>query len=195
MTPAFERLSQHLKKKHSRKRFEHSLCVADLAGRLGAKYGWAPERARLAGLLHDCAKEWSPSKLLSYAKRYKLKIPSRDLIVKESPNHLHAYVGADVVRRQGWITNTADIKAIESHTFGSPKMSLQDKILYVADLSSVDRTYSKAKAVRKLALKSLEEGFRLAVSFKLKHQMRKMRFIHPIAIEMWNRSCVVRGSR
>jgi HD superfamily phosphohydrolase YqeK len=101
-------------------------------------------------------------------------------------------VGADVAKRQGWLTKSADVKAIASHTFGAPRMSVEQKILYVADFSSDDRTYPKAKKVRRLALKNLEQGFALAVSFKIKNQMRKMRFIHPVAVEMWNNCCAVK---
>lgn len=195
MPVSFDDISEYLKDTLSKGRYEHSLCVSDLAGKLGKRYGWDEDRARLTGLLHDCVKEWKPSQLLRYAKRHKLKIPLRDLIAKESPNHLHAYVGADFARRQGWIRNPADLKAIASHTFGSSHMTLQEKILYIADFSSVDRVYPKAKLIRKLALKNLDQGFLAAVTFKIKYQMKRMRFIHPVAVEMWNNAIAKKSLR
>lgn len=45
-----------LKKRLNEKRYYHSLCVADEAKRLAVKYGADPEKAYLAGLLHDITK-------------------------------------------------------------------------------------------------------------------------------------------
>jgi len=41
----------------SPKRFEHSLGVMDTAINLAEKYGGNVEKAALAGILHDCARE------------------------------------------------------------------------------------------------------------------------------------------
>ena len=49
-------LAARLRETVPEKRYVHSLGVADEAWRLAVRYGADPDRARLAGLLHDCAK-------------------------------------------------------------------------------------------------------------------------------------------
>lgn len=44
-------------------RFIHTLGVEQTAGELAPRYGIDPAQARLAGLLHDCAKGRSPDKM------------------------------------------------------------------------------------------------------------------------------------
>lgn len=183
----FETLSRHLKELQSPARYRHSLAVARFAARLGKRHGWNPDRAKLAGLLHDWAKEWPPRSLIAYARQNRLKIPNIDLIIRTSPNLLHAYVGADVVRKQKWIRNPSDLHAISSHTLGSLKMDLPAKILYVADLASPDRRYREAAGIRKEAMQDLNRGFASAVALKLEYQLRKRKIFHPLPVQVWNR--------
>ena len=47
---------EKLKSTQKERRFRHTLSVAAEAERLAEKYGVDKNKARLAGLLHDCAK-------------------------------------------------------------------------------------------------------------------------------------------
>jgi predicted HD superfamily hydrolase involved in NAD metabolism len=190
--PLYRTLREKLRKKQSRKRFEHSVSVGDFAAKLGKEHGWRPDRARLAGLLHDYAKEWSPKKMLQYVKKRKLKIPNLDFILEYAPNMMHAYIGADVVRRKKWITHKNDLRAIASHTLGREDMGLEEKILYIADFSAPGRTYSSAEAIRKIAMKSLRDGFRECITHKIGWHLKKNRAIHPLSVLAWNHFCRVR---
>ena len=183
----FETLSQELKHLQSPARYRHSLAVARLAAKLGRRYGWEPERAKLAGLLHDWAKEWPPQALVQYVRSRRLRVPALSLIVKTAPNLLHAYVSADVARSKKWLRHPEDVRAVAAHTLGAPVMGTAEKILYVADLASPDRRYREAAGIRKQALQDLDQGFAAAVALKLSYQLRKRRAIHPLPIHMWNR--------
>lgn len=189
----YEKLREKLRKKQSRKRFEHSVSVGDWAAKLGEAHGWNPARARLAGLLHDYAKEWSPKKMKRYVKKHRLNVPGFDFILEYSPNMMHAYVGSDVVRRKGWITNKKDLRAIQSHTLGREKMGLEEQILYVADFSAPGRTYPSAKTIRAIAIKDLRQGFRETLTKKIGWHLRKNRAIHPLAVFVWNHFCKVKA--
>lgn len=57
-----DEIKADLKKILSQKRYIHSLGVADEAERLARRYGANPDKAFLAGLVHDCAKEFPPDK-------------------------------------------------------------------------------------------------------------------------------------
>ena len=58
-----------LKKRLNEKRYYHSLCVADEAKRLAVKYGADPEKAYLAGLLHDITKNAPDEEHLKMLKK------------------------------------------------------------------------------------------------------------------------------
>lgn len=112
-------------------RYKHTLAVAELADKLAKKWGADREKAHLAGLLHDMAKE------------------------KSTPLN-HAKDGAKMAARIFGIKDKEILSAVAQHTLGAPRMSLLSKILYVADSGSPDRKYAAAYAVRKLAFKDLD---------------------------------------
>ena len=89
-------------------RFEHTLGVAETAVELAKIYGEFPRRARIAGLLHDCAK------------------PDSDALG-------HGPQGAVKAREHFGIKDQGILDAIRTHTTGEADMPLLSKILYVAD--------------------------------------------------------------
>ena len=59
----------------SKKRFQHSLNVADEAEKLAEKYDYySPEKAYLTGLLHDICKEIPKEEQLAMAKKSALDV-------------------------------------------------------------------------------------------------------------------------
>ena len=188
MTTRFDALRGRLEKELSGPRFRHSLAVAQVAADLAARHGWNPEKARLAGLLHDCAKEWAPKKLLAHVRRHRVPVPNMDFILKISPNLLHAYVGADRARRAGWTHDAEVLNAMRAHTVGRVPMAVPDKILYVADFAAHDRTFPEAGLVRASAEENLEVGFRAALEHKIRFQLIKGHAVHPLALRLWNRT-------
>ena len=53
---SIQKIKEDLKKKLSSKRYEHTMGVEYTSTCLAMRYGADIEKARLAGLLHDCAK-------------------------------------------------------------------------------------------------------------------------------------------
>ena len=188
----YQLLRAKLQKKQSRKRFEHSVSVGEWAAKLGKAHGWDPARARLTGLLHDYAKEWSPKKLKRYVKKHGVKVPDLDFVLAYSPNMMHAYVSAEVVRRKKWITKKKELRAIASHTLGRENMGLEEKILFIADFSEPGRDYPAALSIREIAIHDLRRGFREALVHKIGWHLRKNRAIHPLSVLVWNRACGVK---
>ena len=182
----YRELRGKLREKQSANRFAHSVSVGDLAARLGKRHGWSPERARLAGLLHDYAKEWSPGELRRYVKKHRVAVPEFNFIWETSPNMLHAYVSAHIAQKKGWIKKK-DALAIASHTLGHPTMGLEQKIIYIADMSAPGRSYPEARAVRRAAMTDLDRAFREALTFKLGWQVKKGKPVHPLPVLVWNR--------
>ena len=183
---AFAAVANVLKKELSDSRYRHSLAVARLAGELAKTHGWDVEDARMAGLVHDCAKEWKPKQLIYYARRRRLKIPDLKFILPSSPNLLHAYVSADVAKHNGWIHTAAQVSAVRAHTLGCVPMGNPESILFVADLAAYDRAFPGVRRIRAVARRDLHAGLREALALKMNHQLRKGKRIHPMPVAVWN---------
>ena len=191
--PDPKRVLPELKRRLSRKRFCHSVSVAKLARRLASLHGEDPARAYIAGLLHDWAKELSGPELVRYCRRHRLRVSAFSLIAEYSPRLLHAHVSADMVSRRYGIRDRRVLSAIASHTLGAPRMGRLNQILYIADLSSPDRRFAGARAIRSLAKRSLEAALKEAVIIKIKDVIDRRKVLHPLTATLWNQVCDVKS--
>ena len=103
-----EEIKAWLRSQITSSRYTHTLGVAQTAEALALRYGESPRRARIAGLLHDCAK--SEAGALEHAER-----------------------GAEKAEKTFQIEDRGILDAIRCHTTGGPGMPLLSRILYVAD--------------------------------------------------------------
>jgi nicotinate-nucleotide adenylyltransferase len=179
-------LVTRLKSTLSPSRYEHTLHVASLAESLARRWGAPPDKARLAGLLHDMGRRFRPSQLAVYVKKNHLKVPERETIIDLDPMLLHAYVSEDLARKESFTDDAEILQAVRRHTLGDEKLSLLDKILYVADAASLDRSHSSAAATRALAFNDLDAALRVCVREKLNHALSRDAWLHPLTINLWN---------
>lgn len=128
-------------------RLLHSLGTRDTAVMLMQKNGRMPGKARIAGLLHDCAKYLSDEELLALSDQ-----AGADAAEKENPRLLHAPVGALFARTRYGVRDPEVLSAIRRHTIGGPGMSLLDMIIYLADYIEPNRmVFEGLDVVRTLA--------------------------------------------
>ncbi len=179
-------LLEELEKTLSPGRFEHTLNVASLAEQLARVHGADPEAARLAGLLHDMGRRFDPAGVARYVKARRVGVPLRAKVLAYEPMLAHAYVSADLARRRFSIEDASILDAVRGHTLGSARMSLLDKVLYVADACSLDRTHAGAERTRALAFKNLDAALKRCVADKLAHARAREAWIHPLTLRLWN---------
>jgi|CXWL01.1.fsa_nt_gi nicotinate-nucleotide adenylyltransferase len=180
-------LLAHLKATLSLHRYEHTLNVASLAEALARRHGADPDKARLAGLLHDIGRRYSPPALAAYARRRRLKVPELKTILALDPLLLHAYVSEDLARREFGVVDIEVLSAIRRHTLGDKHLTLLDRVLYVADVCSADRTHPQAAATRALAFDDLDAALRSCVRAKLVHALSREAWLHPLTVSLWNK--------
>ena len=124
-----ELLMQKVQMQMSERRFRHVLGVEETAVALAAKYGADEAKASIAALTHDYAKERPNDEFELIIRR-----DGFDLALLNYGNEIwHGLVGADIVQRELAIDDEEILQAIRVHTTGAAKMSLLDKIIYVAD--------------------------------------------------------------
>lgn len=121
----------------SDKRYEHTLNVRKMAVKLAKRYGVDEDKAALAALLHDSAKEISKDEMRAIMRAH----PELAEGGEERPTPVwHGICAAILARTQWGVEDEAVLSAIACHTAGKPGMSRLDKIVYLADMSSKERT-------------------------------------------------------
>ncbi|MDR0485651.1 MAG: bis(5'-nucleosyl)-tetraphosphatase (symmetrical) YqeK, partial [Elusimicrobiota bacterium] len=142
-----EKIYKFLSENLDKERFEHTLNVAKLSARLAKIHGESVEKARLAGLLHDCSKNKDYKRQIDFFKDRKQFKGFSDL-AKYAPFALHSFSSAIIAEEVFLIKDKEILDAIKNHTFASVKMTALSKILFVSDSSSLDRKGKQAPLIR-----------------------------------------------
>ena len=143
------------KKNLSEKRYEHTLNVKKLAVELARRNGVDENKAALAAYLHDIAKELPKDRLLQILRE-------NDIIannaLQRAPAVWHGIAAAILAQKEYGIEDEDVLSAIRCHTTGKPNMSKLDKIIYMADMASYERSYPEAESLRAHVLENLDRG-------------------------------------
>lgn len=172
----FSNIEKKLKQELSVKRYEHSMRVAETAEQLAAANGYEPQRAYLAGLLHDCARDLTDEKLQRYVAEHKLKVKKYDL---QYPTLLHAAVSADLAEKKYGIEDKEVLEAVQRHTAGGRNMLPIVKVVYVADFIEPGRPGATTNIIRNLANKSLNKAVLEKARYMLEFSKRIKEKLHP----------------
>lgn len=173
-----------LKEKLTPSRLYHSICVAEKAKHLAEIFGADTEKAYTAGLIHDIMR-YEPAeemlKLIDEDGKHKLTDSERKITVT-----LHAVAGEVYLRTKLGVTDEEILSAVRYHTTGKEKMTLLEKIIYVADLTSEDRDYPDVSKVRETAEESLEKATLRGLSFTIESNAKQNRPIHIDTVKAFN---------
>ncbi len=144
----------------SDKRYEHTINVKKMAVKLAKRYGADEEKAALAAILHDSAKEISKDEMREIMRQY----PQYAEGGENRPTPVWHGICASILARTQWgVEDEAILSAIACHTAGKPGMSKLDKIVYLADMTSAERDWPGVNKLRKLELKDLDAAMLAAL--------------------------------
>lgn len=144
----------------SEKRYQHTLNVKKMAVKLARRYGVNEEKAALAALLHDAAKELPKEEMKAWMAQY----PQYAEGGESRPVPVWHGVCAAILARTEWgVTDEAVLSAIACHTAGKPGMTKLDKIVYLADMTSKERDWPGVNKLRKLEMKDLDAAMLAAL--------------------------------
>lgn len=178
-----EELMQRIQMQMSERRFEHVLGVEEMAIALAAKYGASEEKASIAALTHDYAKERPDDEFKLIIER-----DGFDLELLNYSNAIwHGVVGANIVQRELGINDVDILEAIRLHTTGAAKMSLLTKVIYVADYIEPGRDFPGVQEARDLAMRDIDSAVAFETQQTLLHLVKQGKQIYPKTIETYNR--------
>ena len=176
-------IKEQLKKMLSPKRFLHSVNVMKTSRRLAEKYGEDPDKAALAGLVHDCAKDLDKTEMLEQCGKYGIIV---DDIMKESPDLLHGKVGSCLAQELFGIECPRVLSAVSDHTMGCEDMNRLCAIVFVADLIEDARNYPGVETIRKAAEESLEKAIIAGLDSTIEHILDEGGILHPQTVATRN---------
>ncbi|MGC5328515.1 bis(5'-nucleosyl)-tetraphosphatase (symmetrical) YqeK [Brevibacillus sp. SYSU BS000544] len=177
-----DKLLTQVRAQMNEKRYVHTLGVAETARSLAEKYGADPDKAELAGYVHDYCKCWPVTRLHEFLLRYDI---AQDIVDGEK-ELWHAFVGAIVVQTELGITDTDILQAVRYHTTGRAGMSLLEKVVCVADYIEPNRDYPGVEEVRKLAETSLDQALAQGLGSTMRFLLEQKKSIHPLTLLAYN---------
>ena len=131
----FSEMKVKLKDSISAKRYKHSIGTMNEAEKLAIHYGVNVEKAKIAGLLHDCGKS-----------------------IKKNDNLTHAALSAELAKSVYHIEDKDIINAICYHTTGRKNMTLLEKIIFIADKTEINRDYDGVENIRDISYKNIDDA-------------------------------------
>ncbi len=177
-----ESVIEVLKNRLNPKRFAHVLGVAQTAVKYAKLYGADVEKAEIAGLLHDCTKDFTYDIQLKLLETYGVDARPED---KKEPI-IHSVTAPISAKHDFGIEDEEILNSLRYHTTGRAEMSLLDKIIYVADFTEPTRNYSDVDFYRQKAEKDIDEALFLGMKWIIRDKIDNDRFLHPDSIKMFN---------
>lgn len=179
----FEETKKLLEKRLSKKRYIHSLNVADQCEILALKNGQDVEKCVYAGLVHDICKELPNPEMKKMLVDTIFPVSRSELASKPL---WHAIAGAWYIHNELGINDKDIINAVRFHTVAHAGMTKVEEIVYLADLISIDRDYKDVKHMRKLAYDDMETAMLEALKFSITDVISKNGLLPHYTTEAYN---------
>ena len=156
------------------RRLAHIRGCEEEAARLARRWGADEEKMRRAAILHDCTKYLTREEHLDICDRYGVPL---DAMERDTDKLLHAKSGAALARHvfgQG-----PDVcQAICYHTTARAGMSMEEKILYVADYMEPNRDFPEVEELRRLAYTDLDLAVGMGAALSMREMVQRDKELH-----------------
>ena len=168
----------------SEERLIHTKGTVEEVSVLAPHFGVDPDKASLAAMLHDIARDLSPQELLQAAESRGIMVRTVDRLC---PVLLHGRIAAAKARELG-VSNEDVLQAIASHVTGRPGWTSLEQALYLADKTEPGRDYPGVARVRELSRsgrvrEALKEALRNSIIYALESEPG---FVDPETVVVFN---------
>lgn len=134
-------------------RYGHVLGVVNTAIKLAETYGEDKEKAEIAALCHDVAKNMSNEELRKIIEDENIILS----IDEENTKELwHSIIAPIIAKKVFEIKDEEILNAMRWHTTGKENMTNLEKIVYLADLIEPSRKFEGIDEIREVAYKDLD---------------------------------------
>ncbi|WP_378953229.1 bis(5'-nucleosyl)-tetraphosphatase (symmetrical) YqeK [Pelosinus sp. sgz500959] len=179
----YAKMLAEVAKRLSSKRFSHSIGVSETAECLAVRFHCDTEKAKIAGLLHDLAREVPMNELLPRAQAFGIVVND---IEQAEPILLHPLLGAKLAQAEFGIDDAEILQAIILHTTAGESMTILDKIIYLADVIEPGRGFKGVDSIREMAQVDLDKALLAALDQSIDYLVKRCGLIHPATIAARN---------
>ncbi|GKT02524.1 bis(5'-nucleosyl)-tetraphosphatase (symmetrical) YqeK [Furfurilactobacillus entadae] len=163
-------------------RFDHVMRVEQTALALAEVNGVDLEKASIAGLVHDYAKQRTDDAFVAMIKKHHM---DPDLL--NWGNAIwHGVVGAEFVRDELGIYDEEILNAVRQHTTGAVEMAPLAQVTYMADYLEPARHFDGVEEARQVTAKDLAAGVAYQTEHTLTYLIEKHAPIYPATIATYN---------
>ena len=175
-------LINRLKKALKNRRFQHVLRVEKTAIELAAQYGVDIEKASIAGLCHDYAKQRPDEDFIAEIKKKGLN----PLLLDYGNAIWHGVVGAELIKDELGIWDEDILNAVRHHTTGAPVMTKLEQVIYMADYIEPGRDFTGVKKARVITAVNLQAGVAYQTKHTLAYLIENGKPVYPKTIDTYN---------
>lgn len=141
------------------KRLLHTINVALYACKIAANNGISCDKALIAGILHDCAKELPDN----IQKAYAMLADGEDSKLLSHDKLWHAPAGSHMAKELFEIDDEEILDAIKYHTTGRGNMTSLEKVIYLADKIEPARKFDNLEPIRKASMTDINLAMKLCL--------------------------------
>ncbi|CAI2668300.1 hypothetical protein AKUA1404_06650 [Apilactobacillus kunkeei] len=177
-----EELIEKLNNALTQSRFEHVLRVEQMAIELAKKNDVDIEKASVAGLCHDYAKQRPDDDFIQLIKKYRLD----DLLLQYGNAIWHGEVGYLMVQNELGVSDIDILNSIKHHTTGAKYMSKLEQIVYMADYIEMGRDFPGVEEAREITFNNLADGVAYQTKHTLQYLISANKPVYPKTIDTYN---------
>ncbi|MBK0348731.1 bis(5'-nucleosyl)-tetraphosphatase (symmetrical) YqeK [Aerococcaceae bacterium zg-ZJ1578] len=159
-----DELLKDLAEKIKPSRYQHVLRVEQTAIELAKANQVDIEKASIAALMHDYAKDYPLDEMKALAQQYW----NYPLLNEAGGNIWHGFAAATIAKQDYGITDKDILDAIAVHTIGWHAMTPLMSVIFIADYIEPGRNFPGVETVRQITQQSLDQ----AVGYKLTHNIQ-----------------------
>lgn len=178
-----EEINTYLRENLKESRYNHTLGVVKTAKELAKINNISEERAEIAALSHDVAKNLSNEEMLKIIDDNNIILSE---VEKKNPNLWHSIIAPIVARERLKIEDEEILDAIRYHTTGKENMSVLTKIIYIADMIEPGRSFDTLEEIRKATYEDLDKGVYMGLNGSLSFLLKKNLLIDDNTIKARN---------
>ncbi|WP_373841447.1 bis(5'-nucleosyl)-tetraphosphatase (symmetrical) YqeK [Limosilactobacillus sp.] len=177
-----DQLVDRLRHALKEKRFNHVLRVEQTAIQLAKNNGVDIEKASIAGLCHDYAKQRPDQDFIDEIHQKGL---DPDLL--NYGNAIwHGIVGAEMLKDELGIWDEDILNAVRHHTTGAAVMTKLEQVVYMADYIEPARDFAGVDTARQITAQDLGAGVAYQTKHTLEYLIENDKPVYPKTIETYN---------
>lgn len=165
-----EEIKKYLKLNLKESRYNHVIGVCETSIKLSKLNGVSTEKAEIAALAHDVAKNLDKDHMMKIINENNIKL---SYVEKENTNLWHSIIAPILAKEKFGITDKEILEAIRWHTTGKEDMSPLVKIIYIADMIEPGRSFPGVEEIRKETFDNLDKGVYLGLTHSIQYLLEK----------------------